>query len=140
MCWDCKNACCGCCWSQDFKPVPGWKATPTKIKQKEGIFIDSYIVHDCPQFEKDVVNNLKEISIQQVSKILDMKVSHVRNLTKQMLIDMFEEKGLNLEVVYKTEGTWDRRFFIIEEKHDPYQIPLEVLYQFFGKCIGYTGF
>ena len=26
LCWDCKNACGGCEWSESLEPVPVWKA------------------------------------------------------------------------------------------------------------------
>lgn len=50
LCWYCKWA--GrkddkCPWACDFKPVPGWNATPTTISD----VIDSYDVHECPLFE-----------------------------------------------------------------------------------------
>lgn len=39
ICFDCQNACGGCCWSEidpitgkpRFQPVPGWKAKPSKL-------------------------------------------------------------------------------------------------------------
>ncbi len=57
ICWDCKNAYGGCSWSE-YKvqqPVEGWKATP-KLLDGNGQRIQpiqSYIVHECPLFEKD---------------------------------------------------------------------------------------
>lgn len=53
ICWDCKKACCGCSWSAEFKPVKGWVATPAKIKSIQGQYQGSFIVHECPQFERD---------------------------------------------------------------------------------------
>lgn len=52
LCWSCKNACGGCSWSRDFTPVEGWNATPTKINSHRLGQIDSYIIHDCPEFEE----------------------------------------------------------------------------------------
>lgn len=59
LCWFCEKACGRCSWSKDFTPVPGWKATPTKIisytticgKRYKKCYIDSYEVHECPEFE-----------------------------------------------------------------------------------------
>ena len=51
LCWKCSNM--KCSWISDLIPVPGWKATPTKIKQR-GKFtysIDSYHVEECPEFK-----------------------------------------------------------------------------------------
>lgn len=57
LCWECANALCGCSWSQRFEPVPGWVATPTYNKG-----IQSYIVTECPEFDRDSVNSgLKRI-------------------------------------------------------------------------------
>lgn len=58
LCWKCKNAVKGCCWSKNFIPVPGWLAIPTKIKQYAvGLngykTIDSFRVVKCPKFEPD---------------------------------------------------------------------------------------
>ena len=52
ICWDCKNALCRCPWSQSFKPVKGWVAQPTKIKDAKGLIIQSYKVLECPMFEE----------------------------------------------------------------------------------------
>ena len=57
ICWDCKRATGFCSWSEKFIPVEGWKATPTKVKivnrqNGENIFTDSFIVHECPLFER----------------------------------------------------------------------------------------
>lgn len=57
ICWDCKKATGFCSWSEDFTPVEGWKATPTRVKisnrqNGEDIFTDSFIVHECPLFER----------------------------------------------------------------------------------------
>lgn len=57
LCWECANANCGCSWSQSFKPVEGWVAIPTYSK-----VFRSYIVIECPEFDRDSTNNgLKRI-------------------------------------------------------------------------------
>lgn len=48
LCWDCKNACGGCQWSQSLIPVKGWKATLVYNKRQTG-----YIVKECPEFIRD---------------------------------------------------------------------------------------
>ena len=53
LCWDCQNAVAKCSWSINFIPVEGWEAKPIKIKQKKNIFIDSFIVLNCPKFIRD---------------------------------------------------------------------------------------
>ena len=49
LCWRCKNACGGCNWSKHFKPIIGWTAEPTIIKDSMGDF-SSYKIHKCPEF------------------------------------------------------------------------------------------
>lgn len=53
LCWDCSKAIkSGCSWSAEFIPVPGWTATKTKLKLKQND--SSYIVHECPEFDRDM--------------------------------------------------------------------------------------
>jgi len=54
LCWDCKNACCGCSWSIKFEPVAGWIATATEILggRDNDEVISSYHVIKCPMFEE----------------------------------------------------------------------------------------
>lgn len=54
LCYDCANACGGCSWSRSFTPVEGWTATPSKIKNGDSVYIDTYHVTACPYFESDV--------------------------------------------------------------------------------------
>ncbi len=51
LCWQCKNACGGCSWSQSFIPIEGWEAEPNTIRDDEGD-IRSYRIIKCPQFIK----------------------------------------------------------------------------------------
>lgn len=53
LCWDCQNACGGCSWSEDFIPVKGWKAKPTKLKGYGDTHTDSFHVIKCPKYIKD---------------------------------------------------------------------------------------
>ena len=56
LCWSCKKSTGFCSWSEDFIPVEGWKAIPTKIKAtsspRDNRFIDSFLVRECPLFER----------------------------------------------------------------------------------------
>lgn len=48
LCWDCKNSTTnGCEWAKSFTPVDGWKAIPSVAGES-----DSYLVLECPKFEK----------------------------------------------------------------------------------------
>ncbi len=53
LCFSCRHACGGCEWSRSFKPVPGWTATPTKLRANRNdtaIFLDSFHITACPKF------------------------------------------------------------------------------------------
>ena len=61
ICFDCENATGGCSWSAldpvtgkpQFKPVPGWTATPAVLQAKNGSYQykwDTYSITACPQF------------------------------------------------------------------------------------------
>ena len=57
LCWSCKRATGSCSWSEDFTPVEGWEAIPTKVKVAKSkgrnkTFTDSYLVRKCPLFER----------------------------------------------------------------------------------------
>lgn len=67
LCWDCRksDASSDCPWANNFKPVPGWNATPvirtflntTTVKGKVVRFrkelTHTFEIIDCPLFEKD---------------------------------------------------------------------------------------
>ena len=59
ICWNCKKASGRCSWSREFKPVEGWRAIPTKVREqgKKDKFIPSYDVYECPEF--DLLDKLK---------------------------------------------------------------------------------
>lgn len=56
LCWDCAKATGGCSWCDEFKPVKGWTAKKTEIKVQSGNNLKSYVVIDCPLFERDAYN------------------------------------------------------------------------------------
>lgn len=55
ICWNCRKATGRCSWSNywEHSPVPGWVAEPTKLKINRGVYMDSYCVISCPEFERD---------------------------------------------------------------------------------------
>lgn len=62
LCWTCGNSCGGCLWSRYFKPVPGWDAEPTVVKQISSrrssagkrVYneVKSYSIKSCPMFKE----------------------------------------------------------------------------------------
>ena len=53
ICWMCQNSTGKCSWSRELKPVEGWEAEPTIIRNKDGDIYDSYKITYCPQFIND---------------------------------------------------------------------------------------
>lgn len=55
LCWSCKRAIPnhGCEWADKFKPVKGWTATLTKVKQGRYNYEDSYAIEKCPKYIND---------------------------------------------------------------------------------------
>lgn len=57
LCWDCKKAVtCECSWADNFTPVEGWKAVPTVKKPYKGRPMKSFLVYECPEFERDATD------------------------------------------------------------------------------------
>lgn len=55
-CWSCRKCYGGCQWSREFKPAPGWDATPRTYgaRPKYGVpEVNSYEIRGCPQYEWD---------------------------------------------------------------------------------------
>jgi hypothetical protein len=55
LCWECAKNGGLCSWSENFTPVEGWEAVPTKIQAighaNGEEYIDSFRVISCPEFE-----------------------------------------------------------------------------------------
>ena len=56
LCWDCAKAVGYCSWSSEFKPVKGWTAEKKEIKVQSGTNVKSYLIYECPLFERDAYN------------------------------------------------------------------------------------
>lgn len=57
ICGECQRPIGTCSWNREFKPVPGWTATPTRILMYTTMkgtsqpgYVDSYNVTDCPLY------------------------------------------------------------------------------------------
>lgn len=61
ICWFCRKSGGGCSWSAEFKPVKGWKAEHTIVRNGKRIseIFESYKVIECPKFEQDRQINYK---------------------------------------------------------------------------------
>ena len=136
ICWNCANACGGCCWSKSFKPVDGWTATPTKVYQVKDCYIDSYVVYKCPQFKKQRSWIVSEMSIYELAELLECSLRTVYRLTNAEIVQMCKQKGVILEIYQKNK----KRKFLVDNRKAIHIPPKEVLELFFGKQKGYTGF
>ena len=52
LCWNCKNACGNCSWSESLTPVKGWTAKKVKRKDTPGY---TYSIKKCPLFVSERV-------------------------------------------------------------------------------------
>lgn len=62
LCWKCRNAVpkisggkyiAGCSWSIKLEPVEGWTARKSVKRGQKGVFVESWNVQDCPEYEAD---------------------------------------------------------------------------------------
>ena len=102
LCWRCQNF-SKCSWSRG-KPVKGWDATPTIIKNWNGKGYDkteSFIVNSCPQFVCDVVGI--RTSIEAMAEILGISERTVFRWVasnRASLLNKMKQKGYKL-TIYK---------------------------------------
>ena len=137
LCWKCANACGGCDWSREFKPVDGWEATPTKVYQNVNQYIDSYIVNKCPEFYEEKLNSIFRVSGCYVAEKLGCSRNTIYSFSSEELIAMCRNKGIKLEI---TRVGNQRRFWVDNSGRKTLTLPTEFIKLFFGKQKGYTGF
>lgn len=80
LCWSCQNF-SKCSWSKGI-PVDGWKATKTIIYNAYGNVyapIESYCVHECPQYVED---EILEIGLIDIAKILELSQMQALRLSR----------------------------------------------------------
>lgn len=110
LCWGC-NKCTGFCpWSQDFTPVDGWDATPTKIETEvPGEYIDSFLIHKCPLYEPDIVGS-KRISRNALIDLIGVTKWDIDTNDDNTLANKARDKGFVLEI--QRTDTGKRQFMI----------------------------
>lgn len=52
LCWSCGKACGGCSWSKSGKPVEGWEAEESLIRNANQSTV-SYKIMKCPEYVSD---------------------------------------------------------------------------------------
>lgn len=96
-CWTCENATGGCSWTaidQEtgkvmFQPVPGWDATPTRRRLCGKTIMESYAIHDCPQYVPD---GLSRLSLEDQVLMLHDRGMSLRQIGVQ--IGIFSDKRI----------------------------------------------
>lgn len=97
ICWTCKF-CTGatlpnpnpkdknkfflCPWVTQYKPVPGWSATETKLKVAPKKTIDSYLVHECPYYIADLKAKIAAMTTKQIAARLEISSAFVEKHLK----------------------------------------------------------
>ncbi len=101
ICWECKWAAGKdkkCPRATKFEPVPGWKATPTKVtgdKYSRNKSIDSFIVHECPQFELEDVSKWR---------FVEDDIDYIKRYQKEDIINyirQYRAEGKNIKKIAK---------------------------------------
>lgn len=96
-CWTCENATGGCSWTAidqktgkvKFEPVPGWDATPTRRRLCGKTIMESYEIHDCPQYVPD---GLSRLSLEDQVLMLHDRGMSLRQIGVQ--IGIFSDKRI----------------------------------------------
>lgn len=87
-CWTCENATGGCSWTEfdedtgkiKFEPVQGWDATPTSRMVCGKTVMESYAIHDCPQYVPD---GLSRLSVEDQVLLLHERGMSLRQIGLQ---------------------------------------------------------
>lgn len=105
----CQNCfCCDCDWHEHFKPVDGWEATPTIIREQRRkgkvAEIPSYCVHKCPLY-KDRGRGIIPVTREELQRIVKM---HDLRTPSQFI--QCEKKLERIGyVIYRGAGTSDSK-------------------------------
>lgn len=109
LCWTCKyctgatlphpkstspNGLYRCPWVTEQQPVPGWTATPQKLKIKPDETIDSYCIHECPYYLPDLEAQINALPIQEIARRLEISTTFVadhKKICKQILYTYTKE-------------------------------------------------
>lgn len=113
ICWDCQNF-MRCSWAHG-KPVEGWTATPTIVRDREGDF-KSFIVEECPLFKEDAKKGVTIFEIAQIlGKTRGTIISALRTRGGTIFLrGWLKEKGYKLKIFTYTrkDGLKYREFII----------------------------
>ena len=91
LCWDCANVTQSgkCPWADNFDPVPGWNAKPTKIY---GAYpMDSYVVLSCPIFKRNSFGAGAERCLLAPQKPIKINDDDLINLSEAIIENAVED-------------------------------------------------
>lgn len=113
ICQTCFNF--NCEWHEHFKPVDGWTATPTKIRDMHGaskVVIDSYFVENCPCY-KERGRGIKRITTQEISKAMGWAERTTAHILQRpalcwerycKIVDYYDKQGFEIVVGENGKG------------------------------------
>lgn len=95
LCWECRNF-SKCSWSKG-KPVEGWVAKPTTIKNGNYPDIETFLVLECPKF---IPEKFSSYSYKEIGEIIGKGREYVATLLSKNpyeLEKLLREKGFSLK-------------------------------------------
>ena len=103
-----------------FKPIKGWEATPTVIREKDGTKVESYDITECPLFIKDKEFSTRKEALEIIGQTIGIKANSVAvNLKKSaQKYEQITGKKVPLWVFLDTQKRKQKggRRLIIEEE------------------------
>ena len=140
LCWCCENATSNYCpWVEKGEAVPGWRATPTKIKQNGKVVCDSYHVHSCPMFKRDseyggrkkIVYHLEYVPEKPLKGEKDEKRNsdkHSRPDARNRVVEPDDPRAVDIRgggVAHKRDGkAWGA---VNHVERDPFDLALAII-------------
>ena len=114
LCWNCKRACNTadhkCPWADRGEPIEGWKATPTRWKDR-GLEISSYDIVECPLFIKDKpFTDYAEVT-KYVAEKLGFCVAYIQRNYEKMMARYEDQTGDKLPL-----WVWERQPYKTKKK------------------------
>ncbi len=105
LCWGCKKAIGGCSWADKLKPVEGWDAEPTIVKDADGDF-ESFLVKTCPEYIPD---DKRIITTHEIADILGISQPWVIRRSIAQTIEDMKAKGYTVKYSWKDKLWYEIR-------------------------------
>ena len=110
LCWNCAHATHPdvCPWVERFEPVPGWKAEKTYLMQDTPSPYESYLVVECPLFERDGYFGGMKKAKDAPPELSDDEVRRVLETADWLAIEAYAKNGMSATRAARTTH-YDRR-------------------------------